>query len=696
VAATPKRFEVDPGRPHPLGARPDKDGVNFSLYSAHATTVELLLFDEHDDVHPAQVIRLDPSRNRTFFFWHCHVQGLRPGAHYAYRLDGPRDPETGHRFNPNKVLIDPYAFGNTDALWDRKAACGPGDNLASSMRSVVVDLDDYDWEGDRPLNRPMADTVVYEIHVGGFTRCESSGVRAPGTFSGIVEKIPYLRDLGVTAVELLPVFEFDSRDILRTLPDGRPLRNYWGYSTLGFFAPDAGYCTTPEAGSHIREFRDMVKALHRAGLEVILDVVFNHTDEGNHEGPSVCFKGMDNRTYYHLVNDRPQYYMDFSGCGNTLNCNHPIVQKMILECLQFWVEEMHVDGFRFDEGSILSRGEDGAPMLHPPVIWSIELAETLADTKLIAEAWDAAGLYQIGQFPGMRWAEWNGRFRDDVRAFVAGRPGIVGRVASRLGGSADLYQASGRRPVNSVNFVTCHDGFTLNDLVSYDVKHNEDNGEGNRDGIDENQSWNCGFEGPSNDPALERFRDRQIKNFCATLLLARGVPMILAGDEMRRTQDGNNNAYCQDNAVSWIDWSNADAHVGVLRFFRKMIAFRRAHAVLASGEFFDGAFNARGLPDVRWHGCRLDGPGWNDPGCRVLALTLGDPGDGADLHIVLNMDDQELEFEVPTVPGRTWRRVVDTARDAPIDIVEERDAPPVHGAAVRVSGRSVVVLVAHE
>ena len=426
-------FPVEAGSPHPLGAAVSPSGVNFSLFSSNATGVELLLFAAHDSAEPFQTIRFDPYVNKTFHFWHAFVRGLKPGVHYAYRVDGPSD-SAGQRFNRNKVLIDPYAHGNSDALWDRGSACTPEDNLRTSIRSVVIDDSGYDWEGDKPLNRPMEECIIYEAHVRGFTQSPTSGVRHPGTFAGLIEKIPYLKDLGITAVELLPIFDFDETAVLRVV-DGKPLHNYWGYSTIGYFAPQSSYCLHPESGGHLREFRDLVKAMHKAGIEVILDVVFNHTDEGNHQGPTYSFRGIDNRAYYLLVPWALQYYMDYSGCGNTFNCNHPIAVKMIVECLRYWVQEAHVDGFRFDEGSILSRGEDGAPAVHPPLVWQIELDEGLADTKLIAEAWDAAGLYQIGHFPGDRWAEWNGRYRDDVRRFVRGDPGVVGAIASRLGGA---------------------------------------------------------------------------------------------------------------------------------------------------------------------------------------------------------------------------------------------------------------------
>jgi len=688
-------LSISPGLSHPLGATPGPDGVNFSLFSEDATGVELLLFAAHDSALPFQTIRLDPYVNKTFHFWHVFVRGLRAGAHYAYRVDGPWDLSAGHRFNRNKVLIDPYARGNTNSLWKRGDACGPDDNVSSSMRSVVVDTSGYDWEGDRPLHRPMQDTVIYEMHVRGFTRSPSSGVSHPGTFAGVIEKIPYLKDLGITAVELLPVFDFDETDVIR-VADDRPLYNYWGYSNMGYFAPQSSYCVSPESGSHLNEFRDMVKALHKAGIEVILDVVFNHTDEGNHLGPTFSYKGLDNRTYYFLVPWDKQYYLDFSGCGNTFNCNHPIAQKLILECLRYWVRETHVDGFRFDEGSILARAEDGQPSIHPPVVWQIELDEELMDSKVIAEAWDAAGLYQIGHFPGDRWAEWNGRFRDDMRRFVKGEPGLVGAVASRLAGSADLYQQNGELPVNSINFITCHDGFTLNDLVSYNAKHNEANGEGNRDGINDNLSWNCGAEGETDDPAVEALRERQIRNLAALLMLARGVPMMCGGDEARRTQKGNNNAYCQDNEVSWFDWDLGGRNRSVLRFWKRIIEFRRSHLSIHRGRFFSGEVNARGLKDVTWHGTKLDHPGWSDENSRVLAYTLAGFEEEPDLHVMINMYWDALEFALPEIEGRTWFKVLDTAAEPPHDFEEPSAAVRVDGAACTVQGRSIVVLVNSE
>jgi glycogen operon protein len=686
---------VTPGRPQPLGATPDATGVNFAVYSERATSVDLLLFDHCTDERPSHVITLDPQRNRSFHFWHCHVEGLQPGQVYAYRMDGPSHTrELGTRFNHRKVLLDPYARANTNELWDRVHAIGPEDNCAYSMRSMVVDLHSYDWEGDEPLRTPLADTVIYEMHVKGLTASPTSGSEHPGTFSAVVDKIPYLKELGVTAVELLPVFDFDDRQVLRTGPDGRRLHNYWGYDSFGFFAPHTGYCATPHLATHITEFRDMVKELHKAGIEVILDVVFNHTSEGNEHGPTISFRGQANEVYYHLWPEDRRHYMDFTGCGNAVNANHPAVAKFIIECLEYWVTEHHVDGFRFDLASELSRGAEGYEMDVPPVLWGIELSSVLAETKIIAEPWDGGGLYQVGRFPGKRWSQWNGPFRDDVRRFVRGDGGLVGAVASRIGGSRDLFHKDGELPTNSINFVTCHDGFTLNDLVSYDHKHNHANGEANADGAHENFSWNCGVEGPTDDPEIDRLRVRQIKNLAAILLLSRGVPMLLAGDEFRNSQNGNNNAYCQDNELSWLDWDQAEKETEVRTFFQRMIALRKRYGALHEAAFFTGRRNARDLPDVEWHGVELGKPGWEDTEARVLSYTLAGFDDDPDLHVILNMFHLGLDFELPRIPGRRWARVVDTSYGEGQDVLPQgREAALERTDVYHANGRSVVVLV---
>ena len=687
TGAVAGKFETGPGSAHPAGVTIYPDGVNFSLFSEGATEVVLLLFDSPTAIEPLQTVRLDPFANKTFHFWHVFVRHCLPGMLYAFRIDGPDDPQSGQRFNPNKILISPYSRGISKELWKRVDAVGPRDNLATSMRGIVVDTSGYDWEGDRPLNRPIQESLIYELHVGGYTRSPTSNVKHPGTFAGLAEKIPHLTSLGITAVELMPVFDFDDTDASIN-PFGDPVRNYWGYSTVAFFSPHAGYCVHGSGLSQLNEFRDLVKALHKAGIEVILDVVFNHTDEGNEFGPTFSFRGIDNRTFYLLDPDHPATYLNYTGVGNTFNANHPVPQKFIVDCLRYWVKEAHVDGFRFDEGSVLARGEDGVPLEHPPVIWQIELDDALADSKVIAEAWDAAGLYQVGHFPGDRWAEWNGRFRDDVRRFVKGDPGLIGAVAARLGGSADIYDSRDESPINSINFITVHDGFTMNDLVSYNRKHNEANGEGNRDGVNDNYSWNCGVEGESRDPAVESLRARQVKNLITILLLARGVPMLLGGDEMRRTQRGNNNAYNQDNAISWVDWSGTTKHQDTVRFVQRMIAFRKAHPALWQPSFYTGMANDRGVPDIAWHGTTLNSPGFDDPGGRALACTIAGIADSPDLHVMMNMFWEPLDFDVPTYTR--WRVAIDTHAASPDDIADV--GTPFSGLRRTVQGRGIVVL----
>lgn len=695
-----KRFRRYQGSSHPFGSTPTKEGVNFALFSANATAVQLLLFEKPNDLDPIQAIDLDPERNRSFNIWHVFVADVTPGMGYAYRVDGPREPWNGHRFDPEKVLLDPYSHGNTLDRWERASACGPGDNLHTSMRSVIIDLEDYDWEGDQRLNRDMANSVIYEMHVGGFTKDPTSKVEHPGTFLGLIEKIPYLQSLGITAVELLPCCAFDCTDVLRE-HDGRKLMNYWGYSTMSYFAPHQGYCVSPELGSHIKEFRDMVKALHKAGIEVILDVVFNHTDEGNHQGPTFSFKGIDNATYYYLTgpNGSKEFYYDYTGCGNTFNCNHPVGEKLILDSLKFWVEEMHVDGFRFDEGSVLSRGEDGSPLEHPPVIWAIELDDILAKSKVIAEAWDAAGLYQIGYFPGARWAEWNGKYRDCVRRFVKGDTGLISEMASRLTGSADLYQGRKEQPINSVNFITAHDGFTLYDLTAYNEKHNWANGEGNNDGINDNLSWNCGAEGSTDDRWINDLRKRQIKNFVTIHMLSMGVPMILGGDEFMRSQGGNNNTYCHDNEINWFNWDTIASNESqeMIRFWSMAIKSRVRYINLFRGRYFTGKQNKFGLSEVNWHGTQLNRPNWDDPQSRCLALTYGDTAEDSDqtvnIHCMFNMFWDAVEFEIPKIDGLSWYRSVDTGQPTPFDISEPEDMIEIKDSKYLVGGRSVVVLV---
>jgi glycogen operon protein len=670
-----------------LGASVRSDGVNFSLFSRSATSVELLLFDRENDAKPARAIRIDPVANRTYHYWHVYVPGVQPGQIYGYRVEGPSAPERGLRFDCTKVLLDPYGRGVVvPQNYDREAARRPGDNAATAMKSVVVDPGGYDWEGDVPLSRPAARTIIYEMHVRGFTRHPSSGVgeKTRGTYAGLIEKILYLQQLGITAVELLPVFQFDAQDC----PPGKI--NYWGYAPISFFAPHQAYSSRRDPLGPVGEFRDMVKMLHRAGIEVILDVVFNHTAEGDQRGPTLCFRGIDNPTYYILENGGA-HYANYTGCGNTLNANHPVVRRMIVDSLRYWVEEMHVDGFRFDLASILSRDASGRPLPNPPVLWDIESDPALAGIKLLAEAWDAAGLYQVGSFVGDAWKEWNGRFRDDVRDFFRGEPGSLRRVADRLVGSPEIYGHKQREAEQSVNFVTCHDGFTLNDLVSYNQKHNEANGEDNRDGANDNRSWNCGVEGPTDDPVVERLRNRQVKNFLTVTLMSLGVPMILMGDEVRHTQGGNNNAYCQDNEISWFDWSLVRKHADVHRFVRLLLERR----LLRDVEHESKRVSLNSMiqtANKSWHGVKPHQPDWSDSSHSV-AFGAEVRREGFLFHFILNAYWEPLEFELPgTEREAAWRRWIDTALDSPQDIVPWQAAPTVTGNKYRVGARSVVML----
>ena len=686
-------FSVRNGHPRPLGATVSRDGVNFSLYARHATAVEILFFEHAHDEQPIWTYRFDPDTNRTYDYWHAFIQGVRGGQFYAYRVDGVSDPRRGHRYNRNKVLVDPYARGYVMDYYSRAEACTVKDNIVTAPKSVIVDLSDYDWEGDQPINRPLHETIIYEMHVRGFTRDSSSKVKHPGTYSGVIEKIPHLVDLGITAVELLPIHEFDQTDVVAVNPiTGVPLLNYWGYSTVGFFAPESSYSYQWDTGQQAREFCDMVKALHRAGIEVILDVVYNHTTEGDEKGPTVCYRGIDNSTYYIL--NRDGYYMNYSGTGNTLNTNHPIVRALILDSLRFWVDEMHVDGFRFDLASILSRDENGVPLKDPPILWEIEHDPILRKAKLIAEAWDAGGLYQVGAFPGYRWAEWNGKYRDDVRAFVKGDSGTAMVLANRLSGSHDIYAESRNLPPQSINFICCHDGFTMNDLVTYNQKHNLFNGENNRDGNNHNVSWNCGVEGPSDDPEIETLRNRQVKNMTAILLVSQGTPMLLGGDEFRRTQLGNNNAYCQDNQISWYNWDELEDHAEIYRFCRGMVHLRRKHPIFRQKHYLRGEVDpATGFRDVEWHGTKINEPDWGFDS-HTVAMTLAGMGKDNTFHIIVNAYWEPLEFEIPLLPqGWAWLRVVDTGLPSPDDLCEMGQEVPYWGSTYYMEARSVVILM---
>ncbi len=693
-----KPARVEPGTPLPLGATRTPTGVNFAIFSRHATAVTLVLAGGADPDSDTVEVPLIRQEHRTGDVWHAHLTGLPPGVCYGYRIAGPHDPGgSGHFYDDRLVLLDPYGRELCPHRWGEARPC------LGKHPCTRLPVPSYDWEGDRPLNRPLRDTIIYEMHVRGFTRHASSRVRHPGTFRGVTEKIPYLRKLGITAVELMPVTEFNENEVIFVNPEtGERLKNYWGYSPLSFFAPKSAYCSDPTRP--LDEFRDMVKALHRAGIEVILDIVYNHTGEGGADGPTTSFRGIDNTIYY-LLDPWTRAYLNFSGCGNTCNCNHPIVRTLIMDALRWWVVEMHVDGFRFDLASILGRDQNGEVLSNPPVVEMIAEDPVLADSKIIAEAWDAAGLYQVGSFsPHHRWAEWNGRFRDDVRAFMRGDPGMVPALATRIAGSSDLYQHSGRRPCNSINFITSHDGFTLADLVSYNEKHNLANGEDNRDGDNNNLSWNSGVEGPTRNPKILQMRLRRMRTMAVILFLSQGVPMMVAGDEFGRSQQGNNNAWCQDNEISWINWQLARQRHHLLRFFRMLIALRKEHPVFRRDEFFLTR-TADELPahleEISWQGLRPGEQDWS-PECHTLAFTLngsGIPeGEDDDFFVMLNGHREETAtFIVPSPPDihqdRCWKKIIDTSVSPPLDFIEaERAATVACGTGVPVAAMACIVL----
>ena len=676
------------GTPAPLGASVTGQGVNFCVYARQALGVDLLLFSGPDAPRPERLIPLDPRLHRTHHYWHIFVPELGHGQVYGWRVRGPRAAGSGHAFDGDKVLLDPYgkAVCGT-ANYRRLSAVAQGDNGPCALRSVVVDSGLYDWEGDRPLPAGQGREVIYEMHLAGFTKSPTSGLAEElrGTYAGLVAKIPYLQELGVTAVELLPIHQFDSQDA------PRDRTNVWGYSSLSFFAPHAAFSSRKDAAGPVDEFRDMVKALHRAGLRVILDVVYNHTAEGGPEGPTLSWRGLANGDYYILQDDRKSH-ADYTGCGNTFNTNGAVAGRLVLDSLRYWVREMHVDGFRFDLASAMSRGEDGRPLQRPPVLWAIDTEPVLADTTLIAEAWDARGLYQVGSFPGERFAQWNGPFRDAVRRFLRGDEGTIETLMARLVGSPDLFPAAVYRPSHSINFVTCHDGFSLADLVAYERKHNLANGEENRDGTDENLSSNHGHEGPSDDPVILALRQRQIRNFLCLLMLSHGTPMLLMGDEIGHTRDGNNNPWCQDNHLNWLDWDQVRKNTDLLEFTRALIRLGRSLPILREDRFWSATSHEK-PGDVTWHGVVPGKPDWR-PTSHCLAYTLIHASGQDTIHVMLNAGPRDLDFEPPQpVSGRQWRRIIDTAAPAPDDIAPADRATALPAGPIRVRNRSVVVLL---
>jgi len=677
--------DIHPGKSFPLGATTYDHGVNFCVFSRNAEHIELLLFDHVDQSKPARIVKLDPNVHRTFYYWHVFIEGLKPGQVYAYRVYSSKSTESWNQFDPRKILTDPYARAIVSPKkYSRQAAIDPGNNCEQAMKCVVTPQDNYDWEGDEPLKIPYSESIIYELHVKGFTQHEASGVTPGkrGTYAGLIEKIPYLKQLGITAVELMPVYQFDEQDARGDLP------NYWGYSPVNFFSVHNGYGYEKDPLKLIQEFKDMVKAFHKAGIEVILDVVFNHTAEAGEDGPVFNLKGFGNDSYYLLKSNGE--YRDYTGCGNTLNANHSILRRMTRHSLRYWAEEMHIDGFRFDLASVLSRDESGKPLKNPPVLWEIESVPSLAHVKLIAEAWDAGGLYQVGSFIGERWAEWNGQYRDDVRKFVKGEKGIVKKLASRILGSPDIYPDPDREPNRSINFITCHDGFTMNDLVSFKEKHNDANLEEGRDGSSFNDSWNCGIEGPSENADIDSLRAKQIKNFFTILFISQGTPMLSMGDEIRRTQSGNNNAYCQDNDISWMDWNllvpNSDLHT----FVKNLISFVKEKEIFKLEKILT-AKKVIGEPHLMWHGTKPNHPDWQHYS-RSLAFSLTYPNYNEFLYVIMNSYWKGLSFELPKLKeSRKWHPVIDTHKSYPEDFSDPDKSKGLKKNLYKAAPRSVVV-----
>jgi len=691
-------FKLRCGKPFPFGATTVPGGVNFSIYSSHATSCSLVLFQKHEKQPMAEIPFPEEFRIGNVYcmvVFDLDYENLE----YGYRMDGPNNFQSGHWFDQSKILMDPYAkvIGGRD-VW---GVTPDWDDIYHHRARIA--FDDFDWQDDRPLEILSEDQIIYEMHVRSFTRHHSSGVKEKhqGTFAGIRDKIPYLQELGVNAVELMPIYEFDEFENSRPNPEtGETLFNYWGYSTVGFFAPKAGYAATGKFGMQVDELKNLVKELHKNGIEVILDVVFNHTAEGNERGPTISFRGLDNKTYYMLTPEG--YYFNFSGTGNTLNCNNPIVRDMVLDCLRYWAAEYHIDGFRFDLAAILGRDPWGAPLANPPLLETLAFDPILAKCKLIAEAWDAGGLYQVGSFPAYgRWAEWNGKYRDSIRNFLKG-DGLVGDVAQRLQGSPDLYAASGRAPATSINFITAHDGFTLMDLVSYNGKHNEANGENNNDGSNDNDSWNCGWEGITDDPGINALRRRQVKNAVAILMVSQGVPMILMGDEMGRTKNGNNNTYCHDNELNWLNWDLLEKNADLFKFFKHCIAFRKAHPVLRNNwHFRNQDYVGSGYGDITWHGTKAWNADWSNSNRTIAFMLCGKhakQGTYEDnyIYVAMNMHWEAHWFELPALhPSMKWHIFANTGVTPPTQDSWEPGTEPLleEQSGLLIGDRSVVILV---
>lgn len=682
------------GRALPFGSTIVPEGVNFSIFSRYATSCELVLF-KRKEKEPFAVIPF-PEEFRIGNVFAMTIFDLEfENIEYGYRVDGPHNPAEGHIYNKEKILMDPYAkAAGGREIWGIE----PDRDNPFQHRSRIF-FDDFEWEGEKPLELEIKDLIIYELHVRGYTKDQTSKVKYPGTYAAIIEKIPYLKELGINCIELLPIFEFDEFENSSVSKEtGEKLMNYWGYSTVGFFAPKAGYAATGKFGMEVDELKNLVKELHKNGIEIILDVVFNHTAEGNESGPYISFKGHDNKTYYLLTPEG--HYYNFSGCGNTLNCNNPIVRNMILDCLRYWASEYHIDGFRFDLASILSRDQNGVPMANPPLLETLAFDPILGKCKLIAEAWDAGGLYQVGSFPSWgRWAEWNGKFRDDIRKFLKGDKQVVREVIERIQGSPDLYGLENRGTTASINFITCHDGFTMMDLVSYNEKHNIANGEGNCDGGNDNESWNCGWEGPTDDPEINFLRKKQIKNAVTLLLVSRGIPMLLSGDEIGNTKFGNNNTYCQDNEISWLNWDLVKENADLFSYFKNIIAFRKAHPVLRVTRF-DSYHTDTGYPEISWHGTKA----W-DFNCDSLSYTIAvmfcgsahkyETDEDEFIYMAMNSHWEMHVFELPVLPReKCWHVATNTDMSSGEDFWPQGEEKKLKNQnKILVGPRSVIILI---
>jgi len=682
------------GKALPFGTTIVPGGVNFSIFSRDATSCELHLFKKGEKEPYAVIPFLDEFRIGNVFsmiVFDIDYENIE----YGYKMDGPNDPKNGQIFDKTKILLDPYAkaIGGRE-IW----GVDPDWTEPFQHRSRVI-FDDFDWEGDTPIEIDMKDLIIYEAHVRSFTKHKSANAKYPGTYAAIIEKIPYLKELGINCIELLPIFEFDEFENSRISEEtGERLVNYWGYSTVGFFAPKAGYAATGKFGMEVDELKNLIRELHKNGIEVMLDVVFNHTAEGNERGPYISYRGIDNKTYYLLTPEG--YYYNFSGCGNTLNCNNPIVRNMILDCLRYWVSEYHIDGFRFDLASILSRDQNGAPMANPPLLETLAFDPLLGKCKLIAEAWDAGGLYQVGSFPSWgRWAEWNGKYRDDIRNFLRGDCSAIRGVIERIQGSPDLYGWENRGATASINFITCHDGFTLMDMFSYDEKHNIANGEGNNDGGNDNNSWNCGHEGTTDNQEINLLRKKQIKNAITTLMLSRGIPMILAGDEFGNSQFGNNNAYCQDNEISWLNWDLLKENEDVFDFFKNIINFRKNHPVLRVSHF-DSYYTKTGYPEISWHGEEAWNLDYDSDTLTMAVLFCGakekhNTEEDEFIYVAMNMHWEMRGYELPCLPdGKKWYISINTNMNSGEDIWECGNEILVgNQKEILVGERSIMVLI---